>query len=358
MARADGARGAFVATAVLQADRGLAQGFEHYQGLAASRSADTEPRPLPAHARQRRGDEVVTDAIKWLDGLDEAPFLLWAHLYDAHRPYDPPEPFRSRHADPYVGEIAFMDTQIGRLIDALQARGRLDRTIIVVAGDHGESLGEHGEDDHGIFVYESVLRVPLIVRAPGVSPRRVGAVVRLPDVMPTILELVAAPGPASGIDGVSLVGLLTGRVRDLGLDAYAESEYPERMGWSALHTLSDGRYKVIDAPRPELYDLERDPFETDNIYTDRPALGALMTARVRSLARRSDRARTAPEPPAELAARLAALGYIGSSGPPAATAEGERPDPKDCIGELAARPDAAAPGSPPGRREPGRSACR
>ena len=249
-----------------------------------------------------------------------------------------------------------MDTQIGRLIDALQARGRLDRTIIVVAGDHGESLGEHGEDDHGIFVYESVLRVPLIVRAPGVSPRRVGAVVRLPDVMPTILELVAAPGPASGMDGVSLVGLLTGRVRDLGLDAYAESEYPERMGWSALHTLSDGRYKVIDAPRPELYDLERDPFETDNIYTDRPALGALMTARVRSLARRSDPARTAPEPPAELTARLAALGYIGSSGPPAATAGGERPDPKDCIGELATRPD--APGSPPGRREPGQPACR
>ena len=279
---------------------------------------------------------MVSEAIEWLGGVGESPFFLWTHLYDAHRPYDPPEPFRSRHSDPYVGEIAFMDAQIGRLLDALEARGRLDRTIIVVVGDHGESLGEHGEDDHGIFVYESVLRVPLIGRAPGIAPRRVGAVVRLPDVMPTILAL-GSSAPAPGLDGVSLLPLLTGQLTDLGLEAYAESEYPERMGWSPLRSLSDGRYKVIDAPRPELYDLQQDPFETHDIYRERPALGALMTSRVRTLARPTASAPRATAPPAELTARLAALGYVGTAGP-ADLAEGTaRPDPKDCIGEVNAR---------------------
>ena len=108
----------------------------------------------------------MTDAIRWVDEVRSAPFLLWTHLYDPHWPYDPPEPYRSRHFDPYVGEIAFADAQIGRLLDHLRERGLLEQTLVLVAGDHGESLGEHGEEKHGIFVYDNVLRVPLIIRVP------------------------------------------------------------------------------------------------------------------------------------------------------------------------------------------------
>jgi Sulfatase len=140
-------------------------------------------------------------------------FFLWAHLYDPHRPYDPPEPYRSRFIDPYVGQIAFVDAQIDRLPAVLDRSGLLDRTIVIVAGDHGESLGDHGERDHGIFVYENVLRVPLIIRAPGFARARIGSVVRLVDVMPTALDLLGVAAPA--VQGVSLRTLMTGERADL-----------------------------------------------------------------------------------------------------------------------------------------------
>ena len=209
----------------------------------------------------------MTDAIRWLDGIEGSRFFLWVHLYDPHRPYNPPEPYRSTYGDPYVGEIAFADSQIGRLLETLDRRRLLDRTIVVVAGDHGESLGDHGERDHGIFVYESTLQVPLIVRAPHVSSRRIADVVRLVDVMPTVLDLLQVhSGP---VDGVSLTALMRGQPQDLKLDAYSESLYPRRFGGSPLRALRAGRYKLIDAPRPELYDLDRDPFEQRNIYDER-----------------------------------------------------------------------------------------
>ena len=136
----------------------------------------------------------MADAVQWLDTIAGSRFFLWAHLYDPHRPYDPPEPYASIYGhNPYLGEIAFADSQIGRLLEALEQRALLDRTIVIVAGDHGESLGEHGERDHGVFIYENVLRVPLIVRAPALAPFRVGEVVRLTDVMPTVLDLLDVP---------------------------------------------------------------------------------------------------------------------------------------------------------------------
>ena len=240
-----------------------------------------------------------------------------------------------------------MDAQVGRLLDALEVRGRLERTVIVVVGDHGESLGEHGEDDHGIFIYENVLRVPLIVpgtrhraapcRGPGPPARRHADDPRLG------LERGRA-----GSGRCESSATADGQRSDLGLEAYAESEYPERMGWSPLRSLSDGRYKVIDAPRPELYDLQRDPFEAHNIYREQPALGALMTSRVRTLARPPAPALRAAAPPAELTARLAALGYVGTAGPTELAAGKARPDPKDCIGEVNARSRRAVLPAPPG----------
>jgi arylsulfatase A-like enzyme len=248
----------------------------------------------------------------------------------------------------------FADAQIGRLIASLEERGLLARTIVIVAGDHGESLGDHGERDHGIFVYESVLRVPLIVRAPGIAPARVGAVVRLTDVMPTVLGLLGLPTPAA--DGVSLVDLMTGRQRTLDLEAYAESMYPQRFGWSPLLALRDGRFKMIDAPRPELYDLERDPFEERNIYAERRPLADAMTRRIRALNEsgppsRAGSATSAPVP-ADVQSRLAALGYVGSGPIGPRPHQGRLPDPKDCIARF--QPE----WGPSGRTPAGAQACK
>ena len=328
--------GAFVGSAVLDPERGLQQGFKEYSGVAATtlkgRTTTTtlKGRTTP-DARQRRADEVVNEATRWIEGLRGSGFFLWTHLYDPHRPYDPPEPFRSRHFDPYIGEIAFVDSQIGRLLDALERRGLLDRTLVIVAGDHGESLGDHGERDHGIFLYESVLRVPLIIRGPGIAPRRVGDVVRLVDVMPTILEVLNLPVPA--MDGVSLVSVMHG-TRGVDLEVVAESMYPLRFGWSPLRALRGGRYKLIDAPRPELYDLERDPFETRNIFEDRRALAGAMKARLDVLTDHRDARRGADAEvvPARLRDDLAALGYVSGSPMRMSDRQTNLPDPKDRIG--------------------------
>ena len=309
--------GAFVGSAVLDADRGLAQGFEVYRGAVSLHEA-----PL----LQRRADEVITDATRWLDQIAGSPYFLWVHLYDAHRPYDPPEPYRSTIADPYIGELLFVDSQIARLLDLLERRKTLERTIVLVAADHGESLGEHGERDHGIFVYDSVVRVPLIIRAPGFSPRRIPELVRLTDVMPTVVNMLGLPSPAT--DGVSLMDLMTGRRTHLNLDGYSESLYPQRFGWSAVHALSDGRFKVIDAPRPELYDLERDPFESNNIYDQRGDTAAALYGRLLAMKANPSATQAAS---GDLRERLASLGYVGA-GPVSNLTNGESaPDPKDCI---------------------------
>jgi arylsulfatase A-like enzyme len=325
--------GAFVGSVVLDPDRGLKQGFEQYRGVDEAGRGATE-------GRQRRADSVMDDAIRWLDTIQGSRFFLWTHLYDAHRPYDPPEPFRSVYGhNLYVGEIAFADSQIGRLLEALEQRNLLAHTVVVVTADHGESLGAHGERDHGIFVYEDVVRVPLIVRAPGLQPFRVGEVVRLTDVMPTILDLLRVPSPP--VDGVSLVDLMAGRRSDLNLEAYSESLYPERLGWSALRALRSGQFKLIDAPRPELYDLQQDPFEEKNIYDTR--LAATIAARLAAVATGHGAAGTADRranAAPELQARLGALGYVSSAVKRDPSAPTSLPDPKDCIGHYAGTTDA------------------
>jgi choline-sulfatase len=341
---------AFVGSDVLHSDRGLSQGFGSYWSPASVQSSATS-------TRQRRGDAVMSDAIGWLNGVGRSRFLLWLHLYDPHRPYDPPEPFRSQHRDPYVGEIAFADAQIGRLLAALDDRRLRDRTIVIVAGDHGESLGEHGERDHGIFVYESVLRVPLIVRAPALRATRIGAVVRLTDVFPSVLDLLDVPVPET--DGKSLRGLMTGRSGTPEHEAYAESLYPRRFGWSPLRSLRDGRYKLIDAPRRELYDLQRDPFETRNLYDERRPLADALAVRLATLAG-DDRPAPAGRlsgAPAELQQRLAALGYVAGASTGRGTAIDRLPDPKDCIGRF---PGLIYPGDPsaaPVEAGPGARPC-
>jgi arylsulfatase A-like enzyme len=298
--------GAFVGSVVLQSDRGLAQGFDTYRDVGPQAGVS---------ARQRPGNLVVDEAIEWLEGAAGSPFMLWAHLYDAHAPYEPPAPFRAAHTDPYVGELLFADAQLGRLLEALDRLHLTDRTIVIVAGDHGEGLGDHGEETHGLLLYDSVLRVPLIVRAPAVRPRRVAHVVSLVDVAPTVLELLGIDAPRS--DGRSLAESLNGGRIDA--EAYAESLYPMRMGLAPVHTLRDGRFKLIDGPRPELYDLHTDPFEEHNLIDTRPRVAGAMGSRLGALAGlgpRHEKADLTAPVSREVRDRLGALGYVVGGSPP------------------------------------------
>jgi hypothetical protein len=226
---------------------------------------------------------------------------------------------------------------VGRVVEFLAARGLLDKTIIAVIGDHGESLGEHGENTHGFFVYEVATHVPFILRAPFASlkGRRVADPVRAVDLMPTVLDLLGAPAP-SGISGRSLRPLLAGSAVTMDLEGYAEAMYPlHHYGWSDLRTLRSGRYKLIDAPRPELFDLQEDPRESTNIFEQRRALGDRMVSRLREMEQGFAQVKTA-QPAAdvdpEVRARLAALGYVGSFVASASDPRSDRADPKDKVG--------------------------
>jgi arylsulfatase A-like enzyme/Tfp pilus assembly protein PilF len=326
------ATGAFVGAYVLDGKWGLDQGFDRYvDDFSLSRY-----RTLSLGAVSRRAAEVVDSALPWLEQHHARRFFAWLHFYDPHTPYDPPEPFTSRFAGrPYQGEIAYADAQLGRVLDWLRRRGLEERTVIVVMGDHGESLAEHGEGTHGLFVYDATVRAPLLIRAPfgRTRGRRVTAVVRAEDVMPTILDLVGAQEPPR-LQGRSLAALMTAGTADLDLAAYSESLYARNhFGWSELKALRAGRFKYIEAPTPELYDLEKDPGERQNVYAARRALADRMAA---DLARMGAEHPSGPSAPPgavdpETRERLAALGYIGTFAhvPPT---PGERlPDPKDKI---------------------------
>ena len=302
---------AFAASYVLDARWGLARGFDVYDGNFEPRRGDD----LHLDDVRRPADEVVDHALAWLETVSGSQFFGWLHFYDAHTPYDPPEG-RANRATGYQGAIAFMDSQIGRVLAFLDARHLRERTLVVLVGDHGESLGEHGERTHGLFVYEAVTRVPLIISAP--SPRMVGRrvtdVVRSVDVMPTVLDLLGIRVPSS-VAGTTLAARMTGATREAEIDTYSETMYPRyHFGWSELRAVRAGAFKLIAAPRPELYDLDTDPGEEHNLYALRPAVAAALARRLR--ARESGDAGRAPHNQAidpDAAARLAALGYVAGS---------------------------------------------
>jgi len=326
--------GATVGAFVLDSKWGLDQGFGTYQddfdltGIKAMSLASVK----------RPGNEVVDLALNWMEGVADQQFFAWLHLYDPHAPYESPEPYRSEYrGHPYRGAIAFTDAQVGRVFDFLDARGLADNTIVIVTADHGEGLGEHGEETHGFFVYETSMRVPLIVRAPGrgLVPGRVRQPVRTVDIMPTVLDLLGTKPPVP-IEGVSLVPLMSGAASELALDGYGEAMYPlHHYGWSELTTLRSDRYKLIDAPRPELYDLERDPNELVNLFDERRTVADAMLRQLRERKRVMEA--DAPEAPKtedvdpETRARLAALGYVGSFVATSSEPSSGRADPKDKI---------------------------
>jgi choline-sulfatase len=298
--------GAFVGAYVLDRRFGLSRGFETYDDRVR-RDPDAEAR-LEA---DRRASEVVDAALAWLDSVGQSPFFMWVHLYDPHAPYDPPSDFRGQPGGhPYDREVAYADAQIARLLDRLHERGLRESTVIAAAGDHGEGLGEHGEQTHGMLAYDSTLKVPLVVVAPGLPASEIGSPVSLIDLPASLLRLAGVA--ATLAPEASTVDLFARRPD---ADAYAETQYPRAAGWHPLSVLAGGQWKLILSSEAELFDIATDPGELKNLAGERPAVVHSMSAtmrKIQSTARAEDEASGVTP---EAAARLRALGYVGGAAP-------------------------------------------
>ncbi|HVR70328.1 MAG TPA: sulfatase-like hydrolase/transferase [Vicinamibacteria bacterium] len=320
---------AFVSGFPLDRRFGFNRGFATYDDHLPR---GNDPRRTPYV--ERSADATTDAALRWLGAPEtaSAPFFLWVHYYDPHAPYEPPGELAQRFARaPYDGEIAFVDGQIARLLRALEDKGALARTLVLVTSDHGEGLGEHGEGTHGLFVYDSTLKVPWIMAGPGVTAGTApSTVARGIDVFPTLLDHAGLPVPG-GLDGRSLRPAVEGKEM-ADAPVYAESVYAEReFGWAPLFALRTSRYKLIEAPRPELYDLRADAGEATNLMGRDPARAEELRTKLRAALARPARA-AAAQVDAVTAERLAALGYLGGGRAPGAVAAGPaRRDPKDGV---------------------------
>lgn len=306
--------GAFVAAYVLDRRFGLGRGFDTYDDTIERRQEGAS-----VLESERPCSVVAAAAEQWI-ARQPGSFFAWVHFYEPHAPYDPPAPYREQQAGrPYDGEIAAADACLGRVIAAAQARAA-GRVVVAVTGDHGEALGDHGERTHGFFVYQSTLRVPMVLAGTGVPIGRRPGVARSVDLLPTILARAGVPAPG-GLDGADLLGPARGT------EAYAETLYPETLGWAGLRALRVGAIKYIDAPRPELYDLGSDPGETRDLAGARAGDVDRLRRGLDAL-RATERTAVAAADDPETAEKLRALGYVAG---PAAAVTGPRTDPKDAL---------------------------
>ena len=315
--------GGVVSAYVLRKETGIGQGFDFFDGEMPPGSPE-----LSIGQVQRDGAESERIAERWLDSIGTSRAFLFLHLYEPHKPYTPPERFAE--LAPYDGEIAYTDEIVGRLVRYLKSHQLYDRSTIILLSDHGEGLGDHGEQEHGLFVYDEAIHVPLIIKqeSNAGAGRRAADLVQHVDIVPTILDLVKAPG-SGGFRGRSLKPVLEGTGHLADMPVYSEALYARyHFGWSELTALTDDRYRYIKAPREELYDLKRDAGERTNLADERPqARQALRGALDRVAAGATIQA------PAEISAdareRLQALGYVGARADAPATPGDSLPDPKD-----------------------------
>jgi arylsulfatase A-like enzyme/Tfp pilus assembly protein PilF len=319
------ATGGVVSAYVLRKETGIAQGFDFFDGDMPSTPAETS-------IGQVQRDGALSEAIaeKWLAGVATSRAFLFLHLYEPHKPYAPPERF-AEYA-PYDGEIAYADEIVGTLVKYLKSHQLYDRSTIILLSDHGEGLGDHGEQEHGLLVYEEAIHVPLVIKQEGNvgAGRRVGELVQHIDLVPTVLDFVKAPIPGQ-LRGRSLKPLLEGSGHPEPAPIYSEALYARyHFGWSELTALTDERYRYIKAPREELYDLQRDAMERANIADERAQARLAMRGALDRIA-----AGAAIQTPAAVSAdareRLQALGYVGAQtgGADTLTAGDALPDPKD-----------------------------
>ncbi|HEY2151154.1 MAG TPA: sulfatase-like hydrolase/transferase [Vicinamibacterales bacterium] len=317
------ATGGVVSSFVLRKETGISQGFDFFDAEMPPSSPD-----LSIGQVQRDGGESEAIAEHWLDSVGTSRVFLFLHLYEPHKPYTPPDRFK-QYA-PYDGEIAYSDEIVGRLMAYLKSHQLYDRSTIVLLSDHGEGLGDHGEQEHGLFVYEEAIHVPLIIKQEGNAGkgRRVPDLVQHVDLVPTLLDLVKAPAPGN-LAGRSLKPLLEGTGQLPPATIYSEALYARyHFGWSELLALTDQRYRYIKAPHEELYDLSRDPHERTNIADQRTQVRSALRSAIDTVTAGA----TIQAPgsvSAEARERLQSLGYVGAQAS-APMAEGDSlPDPKD-----------------------------
>lgn len=325
------ATAAFVSSYVLRRQTGIAQGFETFDDDLPAASAAT-----PLGQVQRPGDQTVAAAGRWIDAQTSARFFLFAHLFEPHTPYTAPA--RVSAGDPYDAEVAYADELVGHLLDRLRAKDLYDRATIVLFADHGEGLGDHGEDEHGIFLYRATIQVPLIIKLPRSrdAGRRVTAPVQHIDLVPTVLALTGLArdselAPPAG-RGRSLLPLIEATGTLPPVQIYSESLSPRlHFGWSELYALSDGLHRYILAPRDELYNVLQDPKELNSIAADRPQVRSAMRRALDGIRAGGDITPASPISD-EDRRKLAALGYVGMPSRPTTTTTGATAaDPKDKI---------------------------
>jgi len=329
---------AFIGSVILDSKTlapGLDRGFDFYDNFPENPELKSRWGRI-----ERRGMDVVQRAEKWMDAHRTSSRFLWVHLYDPHDPYEPPPPYSEAYKErPYDGEIAYADAALGHFVAYLKRHNWYDGALIIVVGDHGEGLGQHHEDTHGIFLYDSTTHVPLIVKLPAgrQANKSVEAQVRTIDIMPTVLELLRIPAPAR-LDGVSLEQFIDGR-ETAARTVFGETDYPLRFGWAPLRSIREGGHKFIEAPEPELYDLLSDSGELHNLYA--PWDTMVQTLR-KELTESSVQSRASQKTSSQLAAvrgtldELTALGYLGPADSQSSTDVPEPsllPDPKNKIEE-------------------------
>ncbi|MGB4705411.1 MAG: sulfatase-like hydrolase/transferase [Candidatus Saccharicenans sp.] len=316
---------AFVSSFTLDSRFGLDQGFDHYDD-------SFEPgEPFKSINAERPADRVFEAFARWYQNNYRDRFFVWVHFFDPHYPYTPPPEFAWKLSDPYDGEIAFMDRYVGRIIDELRITGQYDRTLIVIAGDHGEAFGEKVEQGHGIFLYEMSLRVPFILVIPGqVEGQDIEYPARLTDILPTVLDLLGIKNE-TGVDGQSLKPVLNGKkLREP--EIYLETFFPrENFGWSELTGIISGGWKYIQAPRPELYHLKTDPGEKNNLIESENRTAARLRSKLEHLIREASGVSARRKLTPQEEERLRSLGYLQVAG---RVAGRTLPDPKDKLKEI------------------------
>jgi arylsulfatase A-like enzyme/Tfp pilus assembly protein PilF len=332
------ATSAFIGAFVLDSRWGVNQGFDYYYDNFDLAKYKT----ISLDSVQRQGGEVIKAFFDWFEGNGQKKFFSWIHLYDPHSPYEPPEPYKTRYGDRpwglYDGEIAYVDSLIGQVVEELEKKGLLEKTLIIIVGDHGESLGEHHESGHGFFIYDATQSVPLIVRIPSSAfqGKVIESQVENVDIMPSLLEFLGLPIPKE-VQGRSFLPLIAGKSGGTERLAYSETYYPRyHYGWSELKSLRSAKYKFIQAPRPELYDLVQDPGEQSNIYSSSSEEGKRLERDLRTLQEKMSARGIEDRGPQNLDGdareKLMALGYIGGFTSSSKLANsGELGDPKDKI---------------------------
>ncbi|HVT02552.1 MAG TPA: sulfatase-like hydrolase/transferase [Thermoanaerobaculia bacterium] len=311
------ATGAAVSAYVLRKETGIARGFDYYDD-----DVDANDPSVSVGRVQRRGEETTAVAEKWISAQAAKPFFFFLHLYEPHTPYSPPQPFLSRYPNHYDGEIACVDEIVGGFLQFLKKSDLYDRALIILVSDHGEGLDQHGEQEHGIFLYREALQVPLILKLPRSERANTtdSTNAQLLDLFPTIALQTSAGINLSGYSGSSLLG-----ARQEARPIYSESYYARfHFGWSDQHSFIRAGSHYIESPKPELFDLSHDFDESRNILSDARRLYAELRTAIRPFIHEAANPSPVTE---EEAAKLAALGYVGS----AASKSGPLPDPKDRI---------------------------